>query len=49
MGSPDGIELSREMRRAGSNRTTPIILLSDDLRPSAMSQGFAAGSKLFPL
>jgi two-component system chemotaxis response regulator CheY len=47
MGSPDGIELSREMRRAGSNRTTPIILLSDDLRPSALSQGFAAGASFF--
>jgi len=47
MGSPDGIELSREMRRVGSNRTTPIILLSDDLRPSAMSQGFAAGASFF--
>jgi len=47
MGTPDGIELSREMRRAGSNRTTPIILLSDDLRPSAMSQGFAAGASFF--
>jgi DNA-binding response OmpR family regulator len=47
MGSPDGIELSREMRRAGSNRTTPIILLSDDQRPSAMSQGFAAGASFF--
>lgn len=47
MVSPDGMELSREMRRAGSNRTTPIILLSDDLRPSAMSQGFAAGASFF--
>jgi DNA-binding response OmpR family regulator len=47
MGSPDGIELSREMRRAGYNRTTPIILLSDDQRPSAMSQGFAAGASFF--
>jgi DNA-binding response OmpR family regulator len=47
MGSPDGIELSREMRRTGSNRTTPIILLSDDQRPSAMSQGFAAGASFF--
>jgi DNA-binding response OmpR family regulator len=47
MGSPDGMELSREMRRAGANRTTPIILLSDDLRPSAMSQGFAAGASFF--
>ena len=47
MGSPDGMELSREMRRTGSNRTTPIILLSDDQRPSAMSQGFAAGASFF--
>jgi two-component system chemotaxis response regulator CheY len=47
MGSPDGMELSREMRRAGSNRTTPIILLSDDQRPSAMTQGFAAGASFF--
>lgn len=47
MGAPDGMELSREMRRAGSNRTTPIILLSDDQRPSAMSQGFAAGASFF--
>jgi DNA-binding response OmpR family regulator len=47
MGTPDGIELSREMRRAGFNRTTPIILLSDDQRPSAMSQGFAAGASFF--
>ena len=47
MGSPDGIELSREMRRAGFNRTTPIILLSDDQRPSAMTLGFAAGASFF--
>ncbi|HEY2545590.1 MAG TPA: response regulator [Candidatus Acidoferrum sp.] len=47
MESPDGIELSREVRRTGSNRNTPIILLSDDQRPSAMSQGFAAGASFF--
>ncbi|HMD38648.1 MAG TPA: response regulator [Candidatus Acidoferrum sp.] len=47
MGSPDGIELSREMRRTGSNRTTPIILLSDDQRPSAMAMGFEAGASFF--
>lgn len=47
MGSPDGIELSREMRRGGSNRKTPIIMLSDDQRPSAMSQGFEAGASFF--
>ncbi len=47
MESPDGIELSREMRRTGSNQKTPIIMLSDDQRPSAMSQGFAAGASFF--
>jgi two-component system chemotaxis response regulator CheY len=47
MESPDGIELSREMRRAGSNRKTPIIMLSDDQRPSAMTEGFAAGASFF--
>jgi DNA-binding response OmpR family regulator len=47
MSSPDGIELSREMRRAGSNKNTPIVLLSDDQRPSAMSQGFEAGASFF--
>jgi DNA-binding response OmpR family regulator len=47
MNSPDGIELSREMRKGKSNRNTPIILLSDDLRPSAMSQAFEAGASFF--
>jgi DNA-binding response OmpR family regulator len=36
MASPDGIELARRMRRSRWNRTTPIILISDDQRPSAM-------------
>jgi DNA-binding response OmpR family regulator len=47
MNSPDGIELSREMRKSGFNRNTPIVLLSDDQRPSAMSQGFEAGASFF--
>lgn len=47
MSSPDGIELSRAMRQGTSNRTTPIILLSDDQRPSALSQGFQAGASFF--
>jgi PleD family two-component response regulator len=42
MPSPDGIELARQMRRTESNRVTPIILISDDQRPSAMSIGFEA-------
>src|SRR5712664_4851958 len=44
MPSPDGIELARQMRRTESNRLTPIILISDDQRPSAMSIGFEAGA-----
>lgn len=47
MSAPDGIELSREMRKGKSNRDTPIILLSDDQRPSALSQGFEAGASFF--
>lgn len=47
MSSPDGIELSREMRKGKSNRDTPIVLLSDDQRPCAMSEGFAAGASFF--
>lgn len=47
MSPPDGIELSREMRKSKSNHNTPIILLSDDQRPSAMSRGFEAGASFF--
>ncbi|HTT33197.1 MAG TPA: response regulator [Methylomirabilota bacterium] len=47
MSSPDGIELGQEMRKPKSNRTTPIILLSDDQRPSALAQSFAAGASFF--
>ena len=44
MASPDGVELAREVRRMRTNRTTPVILLSDDQRPSAVSIGFEAGA-----
>jgi DNA-binding response OmpR family regulator len=47
MASPDGIELSRESRRSRFNRTTPVVLLSDDQRPSAVSVGFDAGASFF--
>jgi DNA-binding response OmpR family regulator len=47
MPSPDGIELARQMRNSRFNRTTPIILISDDQRPSALSIGFAAGASFF--
>jgi two-component system chemotaxis response regulator CheY len=44
---PDGIELARQMRSSRFNRTTPIVLISDDQRPSALSVGFAAGASFF--
>src|SRR5216684_4758267 len=47
MASPDGIELARQMRHSRWNQTTPIILISDDQRPSAMSVGFEAGASFF--
>jgi CheY-like chemotaxis protein len=47
MAFPDGIELARQMRSSRYNRTTPIVLISDDQRPSALSVGFAAGASFF--
>ncbi len=47
MPSPDGIELARQMRSSRFNRMTPIVLISDDQRPSALSVGFAAGASFF--
>ena len=47
MPSPDGIELARQMHSSRFNRTTPIVLISDDQRPSALSVGFAAGASFF--
>jgi CheY-like chemotaxis protein len=35
------------MRRTESNRRTPIILISDDQHPSAVSVGFEAGANFF--
>jgi DNA-binding response OmpR family regulator len=47
MAAPDGIELARQVRGSRWNRTTPIILISDDQRPSAMGIGFEAGANFF--
>jgi DNA-binding response OmpR family regulator len=44
---PDGLALTRQMRDSDYNRTTPVILISDDQRPGAMSKGFEAGASFF--
>jgi PleD family two-component response regulator len=43
----DDVELIREFRRSGFNQMTPIILISSDQRPSALSRGFEAGATFF--
>jgi DNA-binding response OmpR family regulator len=45
--SVDGVELVRKIRKSGFNRMTPIILISDDQRPGALSRGFEAGASFF--
>jgi DNA-binding response OmpR family regulator len=45
--SPGGIDLVRKIRRAGFNQMTPIIMISDDQRPGALSRGFEAGASFF--
>jgi DNA-binding response OmpR family regulator len=47
MTHPDGVELTRRMRESGFNRMTPVVLISDDQRPNAMSMGFQAGASFF--
>jgi len=43
----DGRSLVRKIRDSGYNRNTPIIMISDDPRPGALSEGFAAGASFF--
>jgi DNA-binding response OmpR family regulator len=47
MAFPDGPTLARQMRASGSNRLTPIVLISDDQSPAAMAKGFEAGASFF--
>jgi two-component system chemotaxis response regulator CheY len=39
--------LAREIRKSGFNRNTPIITMSDDQRPGALSESFEAGASFF--
>src|SRR5260370_32967711 len=47
MAFPDGPTLARQMRATGSNRLTPIELISDAQGPAAMAKGFEAGARPF--
>lgn len=43
----DGSELVRKIRNSDLNRISPIIMISGDQRPSALSRGFEAGATFF--
>lgn len=47
MPPPDGAQLARDIRTAGYNQSTPIIMISDDQHTSAVLQGFEAGANFF--
>src|SRR5271156_6131988 len=47
MPAPDGLELTRRARDSGLNQKTPIIVVSDDQSPAAVSRAFSAGASFF--
>lgn len=47
MPAPDGAELAKLARSSGINRRTPIIMLSGQNVPNAMSKAFEAGADFF--
>jgi two-component system chemotaxis response regulator CheY len=42
-----GIELVEKIRKSGFNQKTPIIMISEDQRPGALSRAFEAGASFF--
>jgi CheY-like chemotaxis protein len=47
MPSPDGLELARRLRKQGFNKQTPVILMSDDQKTTAVANAFEAGASFF--
>jgi two-component system chemotaxis response regulator CheY len=49
LGTPpaNGNALVQRIRSSGFNRKTPIIMISGDQRPAALSEGFKAGASFF--
>lgn len=47
MGSPDGIELTRQIRTGGLNRTTPIVIVKGDEDRAVLARAFQAGASFF--
>jgi CheY-like chemotaxis protein len=47
MSAPDGLQLAKLIRRGGLNSRTPIILLSEQSIPEAMTRAFESGANFF--
>jgi CheY-like chemotaxis protein len=47
MPSPDGIELTRELRASGYNQNTPIIMITGEKDPAVLTRCFQAGANFF--
>jgi PleD family two-component response regulator len=47
MPSPDGIELTQQIRTRGLNRTTPIVIVTGDEDCTVLSRAFKAGASFF--
>src|SRR5579863_7251116 len=43
----DPSKLVRGIRQSGFNQKTPVIMISDDPRPAALTEGFQAGASFF--
>jgi CheY-like chemotaxis protein len=47
MPAPDGIELARQIRAAGLNQKTPVIMVTGDEQRETLTRGFEAGANFF--
>jgi CheY-like chemotaxis protein len=47
MPAPDGIELTRQIRSSGLNRTTPIAIITGEEDRSVLARAFDAGASFF--
>src|SRR5208282_193191 len=47
MPTPDGLQLTEMARASGMNRRTPIIMVTGESKPGAMSRAFKAGANFF--
>jgi len=47
MPTPDGLQLTEMARASGVNRRTPIIMVTGESKPDAMTRAFKAGANFF--